>query len=180
MATKALMTVEEFVRMSTADTESYELVDGEPVLLSSPTPLHSIIRERMVRLIGTYLDHNAIGGAFGETDCRVSDETVRKPDLGIFLGDRWQQLDLRRVPVPFAPDIAIEVLSPSEQVMDVNRKVRDYLTGGSREVWLLDPENGEVHVRAKAGMRILEGSDALETVLLPGFSVGVEKLLAGR
>jgi hypothetical protein len=38
MATKALMTVEEFVQMSTADTESYELVDGEPVLLPSGTP----------------------------------------------------------------------------------------------------------------------------------------------
>jgi Uma2 family endonuclease len=180
MATKALMTVEEFVRMSTADTESYELVDGEPVLLSSPTPLHSIIRERMVRLVWTYFDSNPIGGAFGETDCRISEDTVRKPDLGIFLGERWQQLDFKKVPVPFAPDIAMEVLSPSEQAMEVNRKVRDYLTGGSREVWLLDPENGEVHVRTKVGIRILEGSDALETALLPGFSVGVGRLLAGR
>jgi len=180
MATKALMTVEEFVQMSTADTESYELVDGEPVLLPSGTPLHTIIRDRMGRLVWTYFDRNPIGGALSETDCRISDDTVRKPDLGIFLGEHWQQLDLKKVPVPFAPDIAVEVFSPSEHVMDVNRKVRDYLTGGSREVWLLDPENGELHVRTKASIRILEGGDALESALLPGFSVGVGTLLAGR
>jgi len=180
MATKALMTVEEFVRMSTADTESYELVDGEPVLLSSPTPLHNNIRDRTVQLVRNYFDQNPIGGSLGETDCRLSDDTVRKPDLGIFLGERWQQLDFKKVPVPFAPDIAMEVLSPSEHAMEVNRKVRDYLAAGSREVWLLDPENGEVHVRTKASIRILEASEALETALLPGFSVGVGKLPAGR
>ena len=82
--------------------------------------------------------------------------------------------------MPFAPDIAVEALSPSEHALDVNRKVRDYLGAGSAEVWLLDPENGELHVRTKPGIRILQPDDALETPLLPGFSVAVGTLLAGR
>ena len=47
MATKALMTVEQFARMNTADNEAYELVDGELIPLPSPTPLHGNIRDRL-------------------------------------------------------------------------------------------------------------------------------------
>jgi Uma2 family endonuclease len=89
-------------------------------------------------------------------------------------------LDLKKIPAPYAPDVAVEVLSPSELVLDLNHKVRDYLLAGSQEVWLLDPENGELHVRTKTGIRVLQGSEKLESPLLPGFSVGVEALLAGR
>ncbi|MFN0104212.1 MAG: Uma2 family endonuclease [Bryobacteraceae bacterium] len=174
------MTVEEFVQMNPVSDETYELVDGELISLPSPTPLHGIIRDRSVQLIWNYFDRNPIGGAIGETDCRIASDTVRRPDLSIFLGEHWQQLDLKKVPAPFAPDIAMEVVSPSEHVVDVNRKVRDYLVAGSIEVWLLDPENGELHVRTKAGIRLLQGSDTLESPLLPGFSIAVATLLAGR
>jgi Uma2 family endonuclease len=180
MATKALMTVEEFVQMDTADNETYELVDGELIPLSSATPLHSIIRGRAEQLVRNYFDSNPIGGAMSETDCRIGGDTVRKPDLSIFLGERWQKFDLKKVPVPFSPDIAVEILSPSEHAMDVNRKVREYLAAGSQEMWLFDPENGEVHVRTNARFCVIEGRSALESPLLPGFSVGVAALLAGR
>ena len=180
MATKALMTAEEFAQMNTAENEDYELVDGELIPLSSPTPRHNRIRSRIDRYIESYFDKNPIGGSTCETDCRISSDTVRKPDLSIFIGDEWEQFDLDRIPVPIAPAIAVEVLSPSEHIMDVNRKVRDYLGAGSKEVWLLDHANGELHVRTKAGVRVLQGSDLLDSPLLPGFSVNVAQLLAGR
>jgi len=180
LATRMLMTVEDFVQMNPVNNETYELVDGELIPFPSPTPLHGIIRDRSGRIIWSYFDRNPIGGAIAETNCRIASDTVRRPDLSIFLGEHWQQLDLKKVPVPFAPDIAVEVLSPSEHVVDVNRKVRDYLVAGSLEVWLLDPENGELHVRTKAGILLLQGSDTLESSLLPGFSISVANLLAGR
>lgn len=180
MATKTLMTAEEFAQMETAEDESYELVDGELIPVPSAIPLHAVIRDRMVRLVSNYFEGNTTGGAIGGTDCLISSDTVRKPDLSVFLGERWTELDLYRVPVPFAPDIAVEVLSPSEHAMDVTRKVRDYLSAGSQEVWLLDHDNGELQIRTKTGIRLLEGNDALSSPLLPGFSVSVADLLAGR
>jgi len=159
---------------------TYELVDGELIPLPSATPFDGIIRDRSVQLLRNYFDRNAIGGAISEIDCRTNDEGVLRPDLSIFLGERWLQLDLKKIPAPYAPDVAVEVLSPSELVLDLNHKVRDYLLAGSQEVWLLDPENGELHVRTKTGIRVLQGSEKLESPLLPGFSVGVEALLAGR
>jgi len=180
MATATIITAEEFARMETPETEHYELVDGELILLSSGKPLHSLIRDRATQLLRNYFDGNGLGGTLAETDCRINDTTVRQPDLSVFLGEHWETLDLNQIPIPFAPDIAIEVLSPSEHVSDVTRKVRDYISAGSREVWLLDTENIEIHVRTESGIRLLFESDMLDSPLLPGFSVNVSKLLAKR
>jgi len=174
------MSVEEFAQMETAETEAYELVDGVLVALSSPTPLHNIIRGRLEKLILIYFDQNPIGYAISETDSRLGRRTVRRPDLSIFLGDRWKNLNLTIIPIPLAPDIAVEVLSMSEHAGALARKIRDYFSAGSREVWVLDPENGEVTVRIKSEARIIEGTDILETPLLPGFSVSVATLLGDR
>ena len=180
MATKTLMTAEEFAHLDTADTEDYELVDGELVPMASGTLLHNMIRDRTARLILSYLDGNPIGGGAGEMDCRINAEVVRRPDFSIFLGDRWDRLDLNSTPTPYAPDIAIEVLSPTEHLIDVTRKVREYLGAGSREVWLLDHPNGELQVRTESGIRLLRRSDALNSPLLPGFEIRVTELLDAR
>ena len=58
----------------------------------------------VARLVGNYFERNPIGGVIAETGCRVTGNVVRRPDLSIFLGERWQQLDLRTVPVASAPD----------------------------------------------------------------------------
>ena len=92
----------------------------------------------------------------------------------------WMALTRKKIPLPFAPDIAVEVLSPSETALDANRKVLEYLAAGSREVWQLDHENGEIFIRTEAGIRLLHGADAvLESPLLPGFSAPLPKVLAG-
>ena len=178
MSTKAMMTVEQFAQMDTADTERYELVEGELIPLSSGTFEHSKIRDLVGHLMWAYFKDNPIGDAVGETDCQLGDDTVRCPDVSIFLDKvRLQRINRRKVPVPFAPDIAVEVLSPSERAIDVRRKVRDYLRAGSKEVWLLDPANGEVHVHSATGIRLLQGTDILESALLPGFSASVAELV---
>jgi len=177
MSTKTLMTVEEFEQMHTAETENYELVDGELVALPSATPRHAKIRDLVGHLIWVYFKGNPIGDAIGETDCRLAEDTVRQPDVAIFLGEHAKQIDIDKIPVPFAPDIAVEVLSPSEKAIDVRRKVLDYLRGGSQEVWLLDHANGEILVHTGNGIRVLQEKDVLESPLLPGFSAAVTDLV---
>jgi Uma2 family endonuclease len=87
---------------------------------------------------------------------------------------------MNNIPVPFAPDIAIEVISPSESAIDVNRKVLDYLAGGSQEVWLIDHLNREIFVPNVSGIRLFRGNDPVESKLLPGFSPAVNDLIPGR
>ncbi len=122
-----------------------------------------------------YFRQKPIGRVFSKIDCRLSDNIVRRPDLSVFL----RAIDLRVSPVPFAPDIVIEVLSASESAIDVNRKSLQYLAAGSLEVWQVDYENAQVFIRTKDDIRRLRGETALETPLLPGFSAPVSTLLAG-
>jgi Uma2 family endonuclease len=159
MSTKAAMTVEQFAP------------------LSRGTYRHKKIRDLIGHLLWIYFRQNPIGEAVGENDCQVAPEEVRRPDISIFLGERLRQIDPDKIPAPFAPDIAIEVLSPSDGAVDLRRKVRDYLRGGSREVWLLDHSNAEVQVYTNVGLRILQSADVLESSLLPGFSARVAEFV---
>ena len=179
MATKTLITVEEFARMTTPETEDFELVEGELLPLPSANFQHAIIRQNVEYFLRVYFSQKKIGKTVAEVDCRVGADTVRRPDVSVFLSKRLQELDPKRVPLVFAPDIAVEILSPSETAIDVHRKVRDYLAGGSTEVWIIDHENSEVFVHSKSGIRLLAVTDTLESPLLPGFSAPVRELLAG-
>jgi Uma2 family endonuclease len=177
MSTKALMTVEQFAELQTGEAEDYELVDGELISLPNGTPRHNTIRDFVVVQLWNYLKGNPIGRAIGENDCRVTGDTVRRPDVSIFLGERVKQIDPDQTPAPFAPDIAVEVLSQSESAIEVRRKTRDYLSSGAKEVWLLDHANGEVVVHTSAGIRLLQGTDVLDSPLLPGFRASVADLV---
>ena len=81
------------------------------------------------------------------------------------------------VPLP-EPPIAIEVLSLSEGMIAVGRKVAGYLSAGSEEVWLIDHENREVHVRTADEERLLRDGKTLESGPLPGLRVSVGELLS--
>ena len=72
MATVELMTVEEFARVNTAETEDYELVEGEAVPLASVTPLHSRVRRRMQCLLEDYFERNPGNEPIDEIDCRLA------------------------------------------------------------------------------------------------------------
>jgi Uma2 family endonuclease len=180
MGTKTLMTVEEFAQMTTSETEDYELVEGELIPLLSASPIHAKVRQNVERHVANYLDRSPVGAVLAEVDCRIKEGLVRRPDVSIFLVRRLGEIDPMSVPLPFAPDIAVEVLSPSEPGVEIHRKALEYLAGGSVEVWQLDHDNGELFVQTDSGIRLLRGADAvLESPLLPGFSVSLSTLLAG-
>ena len=178
MGTKTLMTVEDFAAMDTAETEDYELIEGELIPTSSGTPLHARIRQNIERRLANFFDLNSTGIVLAELDCRLSPTTVRRPDVSVFLAER-RAFDPISIPIPFPPNIAVKVLSLSESAVDVHRKVLDYLAAGAQEVWLFDHDNAEIFVQTTTGIRLLRGEEALETPLLPGFSATVAQLLAG-
>ena len=177
MSTKTLMTVEQYAQMDTTDTERFELVEGELIPVSSGTPLHAKVRDLLLFYLLGYFRKNPIGMVLAEIDCLLGEATVLCADISIFLADRSQRIAMRKVPIPFAPGIAAEVLSPSHSAMEVNRRIRRFLDAGCQEVWLLDTENGAILVHAPNGIRSIQATQQLESPLLPGFSVPVAELL---
>jgi Uma2 family endonuclease len=178
MSTKTLLTVEQFAQLHDPSTEDFELVEGELSPLPSGLPRHARTRGRVERRLGNYFERTPIGAVYAELDCRTGEGTVRRPDVSVFLTPRLSRIDDSRIPVPFAPDIAIEVLSPSESAIEVHRRVRDYLDAGCLEVWLLDASNAVILIHTPSEIRRLFRDSVLETPLLPGFTAPVADLLA--
>ena len=84
MTTAALMTIEDFASLETADTDSYELVDGEPVSMASGKPRHNEVRDEIGIDLGNYFKRTGIGKICWETDCRTGENTVRRPACASF------------------------------------------------------------------------------------------------
>ncbi len=92
-----------------------------------------------------------------------------------------QRLPEGKLPETFlqgAPDLAVEVLSPSDNPVEVQRKVRDYLEAGAQLVWVLAPEAQTVTVyRADGSARLLREQDALEgEQVLPGLVIPLREI----
>ena len=177
MSAKTLISVAEFDRLAEPDELRYELDEGE--LIEMPKPRyepHNRIVRNFDRPLLSYLTTNPIGEILTSDNLFVlGPATKRAPDLSFLVMDRMRQIEAGK-DIQGAPDLAIEVLSPSDTVSEVRRKIKQYFAAGSRIVWLVYPESREVEVWESPKV-VLSGDDLLEAPgLLPGFSVRVDSL----
>jgi Uma2 family endonuclease len=107
-----------------------------------------------------------------ETDFQLSEATVRIPDLSFIRAARLQGLDPHQRPQG-APDLAIEIASPSDKPDDLARKAQQYLAAGARAVWVLYPEARLAYLyRRGERIEVRDDSQSLDNPeLLPGFGV---------
>lgn len=174
------MTLEEFERLPD-DGRTYEVSEGELITLSGPKSLHSRILRKVYKAVEAYLDKSDLGEAYPETDHVLSLDplTVRRPDVSFVIQQR-----IRETPEDDyfmgSPELAIEVVSPSESAENLHIKIRQYLQFGAKQIWVLYPKTKtlEVH-QPRVPTATLEQSDTLDGGdLLPGFSVKVADLFA--
>jgi len=174
MGAKTLMSVEEFDRLEEPDELSYELDEGELVVMTKPRPLHNRIAERLYRALSRYLESHQVGEAFIFEYLFVLGPNIKRaPDVSFLRAERANQID-PNADIPGAPDLAVEVLSPNDTVSAVRRKIRQYFAAGAQCVWIVYPETREVEVWREASKPqiVLQETDVLEAPdLLPGFSL---------
>jgi Uma2 family endonuclease len=179
----ALVTLEEYARLDEPD-DGYvsELVRGVVVREPRPKLPHGRVQIR----IGTALEmwaREAGAEVTAESGYILSDDppTLRGPDVGVVVRPRAGEGDHGGW-IRGAPDVAVEILSPSDTSIGVQEKTLDYLQAGARLVWLVDPRARTVTVvRPDGSARILREHETLggEDVLV-GFSVGLVELFAER
>ncbi len=172
MASKTLLTVDQFEQLPD-DGMRHELDEGELISMPPAFARHGKIQGEIYYLLRAFAGPRSLGTVFVETGFRLSRDTVRAPDVSFIRAARLRVLDLDRR-FEGAPDLAVEVISPSETASDIAHKVRQYLETGA-VVWVVYPRDRSVHVFESSGVaRILGSDDALEAPgLLPGFSVRV-------
>jgi len=134
------MTAEQFDALPEEEGRKWELLDGELIEVSSATPRHNRILMRLSRLLDEFAEARQLGAVLPETDLAVRANTRLRPHFGFVSAEIWRTVDLNRVPVVQTPDIAVEIISLSETVTTIHRKIDAYLKWGVQEVWLIDPD----------------------------------------
>ena len=175
----ALLTAEDLLRLPDDEMRA-ELVRGELKKMAPAGGEHGGLAMDLTLLVGAYVRDSHLGRTFAaETGfiLQQDPDTVRAPDFAFVRQERLAGRPLPRGYIPFAPDLAVEVISPSESAEDVQEKVADYLSAGTQLVWLLYPRLKTVVAHTPDGTRtfgppdVLDGGDTL-----PGFELRIAEI----
>ena len=167
------MTLEEFLENG---LEGYEYVQGELVQMPATSVEHGLVGANVFLHLGPYVHKHQLGAVFfAETGFRVEDR-VLKPDIAFLSTERIPEERRKASPVP--PDLAVEVVSPTDIFDRVEEKAFAYLEAGTRMVWVIAPRSKAVMVyRSKTDIKLLTYNDTLSGEdVVEGFSCEVAKL----
>ena len=170
------MTLEEFLEH---DVEGYEYVKGELIPIAPPSREHGEISVNVIHYLYSHVYQQKLGRLYtAETTFQV-EERIMKPDVAFvsttqLTGNKTDKT--KGFPIP--PDLAVEVVSPSDAQSRIAEKALAYLNAGTRLVWVLEPVSQTVTVyRSERDIEILTRDDILTGGgVLPEFSCPVAYL----
>ena len=162
------------------DDTRYELIDGEFYLIPSPGSRHQRVSFRLARLMADFVESLLLGVVYvAPLDVILSDHDTLQPDILFVAAGRESIITPRAC--EGAPDLVVEVLSPSTSRRDLVLKRERYARFGVREYWLVDPaarslelltlQEGLFHSRG-----IYTGNMTPASAVLPGFVFRVDAL----
>jgi Uma2 family endonuclease len=182
--TTKMMTIEEylvFANLPENDGKYFELNNGEIIEMTPPATTHNYIVTRLVYLIYGFVEDNDLGFVFGDNNgYALSQWRLVIPDVS-FVQKGKLDFPLPQI-IPFAPDLAIEVISPSNTHREIANKIEDYLNYGTQMVWVVYPEDTVIDViRSTGDGKTLKKRYGInDTVsgedVLPNFSLPVAKI----
>src|SRR5450432_662950 len=173
----ATVTYEEWLRMPVTEGRE-EVVNGEIQIMPAAKYPHPRVVARLLRDFMRQMDldrFDILSGSFGVV-IRTEPLTCRIPDVAIFERATLVEIDGY---LHSAPQLAVEVLSPSETRRSIGEKLRDYESIGTEEVWLISPEAGTVEVLLFQDGALRQSQILTEGVLKPQHFPVVEIDIAG-
>jgi Uma2 family endonuclease len=177
MATTALMTAEDLYALP--DERRGELIRGGMSTVAAVGNPHWRLTGRLIRWVSAFVYERGLGevGPEGGFILGRDPDTVLAPDLAFVRADRLPSLDVQGY-LALAPDLAVEVISPSNSAAQIAEKVALYLEAGTRLVWVVDAPRRSVTSHAPGRPpRTLGVGDALDGEdVLPGFALPLADL----
>ena len=176
-----LMTADELL-MLPDDGMRHELIDGVLHTMTPPGERHGEVGLALGVLLVNHVREHRLGRVYGEVGFRLrrDPDTVRAPDASFVARARLQGPVGGPKYFEGAPDLAVEVLSPSDSVRETEEKFGQYFAAGCRLGWLVDPPREAVTVYRAPGVAVrtlglddlLDGED-----VVPGFACRVREAL---
>ncbi|OCQ95974.1 hypothetical protein BCD67_23065 [Oscillatoriales cyanobacterium USR001] len=177
---KKIWTDAEFMALN-RDGHRYEIVNGELIDMGNSGAKHGYVCSILMILLGGYVRLQKLGAMFdSSTAFKMKSGNKRSPDISFMAKDRLQGLD--DLPDGFlegAPDLAVEILSPSNTLEEIDQKIREYFENGSRLVWVINPKQKYILVyrNGQEPERLVKSNDSLEgEEIVPGFNLSVAEL----
>ncbi len=156
-----------------------ELIEGEIVEMPHPSPLHAAILARLSAAITVHAHQQGLGlvlvgdAPFILERSLAGRDTLRGIDIAFVAADRLPP-SLPTKPFSIAPDLAVEIIFPSNFAADIEKKIQQLLRAGTRLIWIVYPELRCVIVHRASGSVTLSDSDMLSGGdALPGFTLAV-------
>ncbi|MEZ8218980.1 Endonuclease, Uma2 family (restriction endonuclease fold) [Candidatus Fervidibacteria bacterium JGI MDM2 SSWTFF-3-K9] len=183
-----VLTWDEYVRGEPADLERYEIVDGVVIELPAPTVKHQRIVLNMLWQLKVLEEKEVAILLTAPCDVVVRQEKLRtrQPDLIMIRKERVPEPKalFQQERIDFAPDVVVEVLSPSDSITTLMEKLDDYHQIGVREVWLVNPatETVEVLVWQQEGwnsLGIFRKGEPIKSKALPELELNVGQVFEG-
>ncbi len=179
-----LMSAEEFLVYDLDDEEQGELVRGELRVTPAPGARHGMIATNLTVLLSAHVRELEVGWVFADSvGYQLVDlpRTVRRPDVSFVRADRLPPEGVGPGFLKLAPDLVVEVLSPSETASALEEKLDDYRACGTLLIWVVDPVRRTVMIIASdAPPRWVREGDRLDGgAVLPKFSCDVGDLFVG-
>ena len=151
------------------------------VLIKFPPPKygHGRIIKNLIRSLDPYVQGAGLGSVYGQEGFELdAPDLIRIPDVA-FVRMQHEQATADNEWLQGSPDLAVEVVSPSDDPEDLAEKIDQYLEFGAREVWVVYPRNRAVHVYGPADVRrVLRSGDTLTSPMFPGWQLKLDELFA--
>jgi len=176
MATRTLMTLEEYLALPN-DGWRHEYDRGVLIKMPPAKHGHGKIISNLIASLDPLLRQTGLGRLYGQEGFALDGpDLIRIPDVAFVRMDRAQSTPDDEW-FTGSPDLAVEVVSPSNDPEDLAEKIEQYLEFGSHEVWIVYPRNRQVHIYSSGDVRrVLRPGDTLESSLFPGWRIAVDDL----
>jgi Uma2 family endonuclease len=164
------------------DGKRYEIVNGVLYMSPSPSWPHQEIVGEIFAYLRAHTRATGIGGAFmAPLDVELAPNNTFQPDIVVLLKASRRKLKARHI--IGAPELVVEIISPTSETHDRYRKLAAYARAGVPEYWIVDPDSRTVEVLLLESGKYLSrgvyrGKATLPSLVVPGLAVEVEQFFA--
>lgn len=159
----------------------YQLIAGDLFMSPSPNTRHQRLVRALVVPLSRHADERRLGEVFvAPFDVQLTDVDVYQPDICFYSNERAGRITEQGA--RGAPDLVVEILSPSTAKNDRGPKLRQYGQSGVVELWMIDPDANTVAVyhfdKSAEPVQMLDATGVIESITMPGLRLELGPILA--